>query len=668
MSKVVGFTVEDFYPGGSLYPNPKEANLFLSLGHQAGFYYPLPKRSRVSVPFDFSGEWFVQKPKTTIESLPDECLFEILRRLPVGQDRSQCASVSKRWLMLLSSISKKEICINEKDGGDEGHGDEGYLSRTLEGKKATDVRLAAISVNTASSGGLGKLSIRGNNKSECGVTDLGLKAIGCGCPSLKSFSLWNVASVGDAGLIEIAAGCQQLRRLDLINCPAISDKSLVAVAMKCPNLLNLSIELCPNIGNEGLQAIGKLCPNLRSVSIKDCTGVGDQGITGLLTSTSHVLTKVELVSLTVSDLSLAVIGHYGISVNDLVLNCLPNVTERGFWTMSNGRALQKLKSLTIGSCRGVTDVGLEAIGKGCPNIKYFQLRKCPFLSDNGLVSFAKAAPSLENLQLEECHRVTQFGFFALLFTCGAKLKVLTLVSCYGIKDMNVKLPEVFPCVSLSSLSIRHCPGFGNATLAVLGKLCPQLQNVELNGLEGITDAGFLPLLESSKAGLVKVNLRGCVNLTDKVVSSIANLHWSSLDVLNLDGCKEIGDASLKVIASNCQVLSDLDVSRCAITDTGIAALAQGNLHSLKILSLARLQLSSFWNISGPVISSRKKECFFRHKCCPVVFLDPLCVSWSSSIQYPVRFFPEYTVISFLQVFLSLEICCFFGIQLLDSIF
>ncbi|KAE9586947.1 putative F-box domain, leucine-rich repeat domain, L domain-containing protein [Lupinus albus] len=591
MSKVIGFTGDDFYHGGSLYPNPKEANVFLSLGHQAGFYYPLPKRSRVSVPFDFSGEWFVQKPKTTIESLPDECLFEILRRLPVGQDRSQCASVSKRWLMLLSNISKNEICMNEsakneKEGGDEGYGDEGYLSRTLEGKKATDVRLAAISVNTACRGGLGKLSIRGNNKSECWVTDLGLKAIGCGCPSLKSFSLWNVATVGDAGLIDIAAGCQQLERLDLINCPAISDKALVAVAMNCPNLTELSIESCPNIGNEGLQAIGKLCPNLRSISINDCSGVGDQGIGGLLSATSSVLTMVHLESLMVSDVSLAVIGHYGISVTDLVLNCLPNVTERGFWTMSNGRALQKLKSLTIGSSRGVTDAGLEAIGKGCPNVRYFQIRKCPFLSDNGLVSFAKAAPSIENLQLEECHRVTQFGFFGLLFTCGAKLKVLTLASCYGIKDMNLRLPEVFPCVSLWSLSICNCPGFGNATLAVLGKLCPQLQNVELNGLEEITDTGFLPLLESSKAGLVKVNLRGCKNVTDKVVSSIANLHGSTLDVLNLDGCNKVGDASLKAIASNCQVLSDLDVSRCTITDSGIAALTRGNLHNLKILSLA----------------------------------------------------------------------------------
>ena len=137
----------------------------------------------------------------------------------------------------------------------------------------------------------------------------------------------------------------------LCKCPAITDKALVAIAKNCQNLTELSFESCPNIGNEGLRAIGKLCSNLKSISIKDCTGVSDHGIAGLLSSTSLVLSKVKLQALTVSDLSLAVIGHYGKSVTDLVLNCLPNVSERGFWVMGNGNGLQKLKSLTVASCR-----------------------------------------------------------------------------------------------------------------------------------------------------------------------------------------------------------------------------------------------------------------------------------------------------------------------------
>ncbi|CAL5199142.1 unnamed protein product [Lathyrus oleraceus] len=593
MSQVFGFSGDSFCHGGSIYTNPKEASFFLSLGPQVDVYYPPQKRSRVSVPFVFDGEWFEQKQKTTIDSLPDECLFEIFRRLPVGEERSACACVSKRWLMLLSSICKNEICSNKNtsdgenkmEGDSQEFGGEGYLSRSLEGKKATDVRLAAIAVGTASRGGLGKLSIRGNNSNR-GVTTLGLKAVASGCPSLKVLSLWNVSSVGDEGLIEIANGCQQLEKLDLCRCPSISDKALIAVAKNCPNLTELSLESCPNIHNEGLQAIGKLCSNLKSISIKDCAGVGDQGIAGLFSSTSLLLTKVKLQALTVSDLSLAVIGHYGKAVTDLVLNFLPNVSERGFWVMGNANGLHKLKSLIIASCRGVTDVGLEAVGKGCPNLKSVHLQKCAFLSDNGLISFTKAAISLESLKLEECHRITQFGFFGVLFNCGAKLKALSLVSCYGIKDLDLELSPSSPCESLRSLTICNCPGFGNATLSVLGKLCPQLQQVELTGLKGVTDAGLLPLLESSEAGLVKVNLSGCVNLTDKVVSSLVNLHGWTLEILNLEGCKNISNASLIAMAEHCQLLCDLDVSMCAISDAGIAALAHAKQINLQILSLS----------------------------------------------------------------------------------
>ncbi|TYH66468.1 hypothetical protein ES332_D06G125500v1 [Gossypium tomentosum] len=607
MSKLFAFSgSDDFCPGGSIYPNLKESSLFLYPNQDV--YFPPCKRYRISAPFVFAGGKFEQK-KPSIEVLPDECLFEIFRRLPGGQERSTCACVSKRWLTLVSNIRRDEISDNktpqasdlehentDKKGGvssedvDLDVEGDGYLSRSLDGKKATDIRLASIAVGTASRGGLGKLFIRGS-KSRHGVTTVGLRAISRGCPSLRVLSLWNLSSVGDEGLCEIANGCHQLEKLDLCHCPSITDKSLLAVAKGCPNLTDLTIEGCANIGNEGLQAIARSCPNLKSVSIKDCPLVGDQGVASLLSSASYSLTKVKLQALNITDVSLAVIGHYGKAVTDLSLTSLPNVSEKGFWVMGNGHGLQKLKSFTVTSCRGATDSGLEAVGKGCPNLKQLCLSKCPFLSDKGLSSLAKAAGSLECLQLEECHRISQFGFFCSLINCGAKLKVISFANCLGIKDLNSGLPPLSPCESLRSLSIHNCPGFGDASLFALGKLCPQLQHVELCGLHGITDAGVLLLLESCEAGLLKVNLSGCVNLSDKVVQTISNLHGWTLELLNLDGCK-ISDASLVAIAKNCQLLTDLDISKCTITDSGIAALAHFNPINLQILSVSGCSMVS----------------------------------------------------------------------------
>lgn len=587
MQKLVGYSGEgDFSHRKSMYTNPMDLGIFSSLGHHVEVYSLPCKRSRISAPFVFSGE-VCKKQKTTIEVLPDECLFEIFRRLGGNKERSSCASVSKHWLMLLSTIHRDEISrASEKESVPI----DGHLSRCLEGKKATDVRLAAIAVGAASHGGLGKLSIHGNNVVR-GVTNFGLKAVARGCPSLTDLSLWNLSSISDEGLVEIASGCHRLEKLDLCQIPAISSKSLMAIANNCPNLTELSIESCSNIGNEGLQAIGRSCHNLKSISIKNCLLVGDQGIASLLSSASYSLTKVKLQTLNVSDLSLAVIGHYGIALTDLVLAGLPKVTEKGFWVMGNGQGLQKLRSLIITSCFGVTDLGLEALGKGCPNLKQFSLRKCASLSDNGLDSFAKSALSLETLLLEECNRVTQCGVFSMLVNCSSNLKSLTLENCFEIKDLAPRIP-FSRCNAFRSLSVRNCPGFGNNCLVLFGNLCPQLQHVEFTGLHGITDEGFTPLIRSCEAGLIKVNLSGSVNLTDNMVSEITKVHGGTLKILNLDGCRSVTDASLVAIASSCLKLGELDVSGCTITDSGIAALACAIQLNLQILSISKCRIVS----------------------------------------------------------------------------
>lgn len=599
----------ELYSGRSVY---SDSGLMLSLGSHADVYCPPRKRSRISGPFVVEDCVFDKENKPSIEVLPDECLFEIFTRLSGARERSVSACVSKRWLTLLGSVRNSEFCRSKSPRGPSAakkvdeistevemiSSDEdleiecdGYLTRSVEGKKATDLRLAAIAIGTSGHGGLGKLSVRGSNAVR-GVTNFGLSAIARGCPSLRALSLWNVPTIGDEGLIEIARECHSLEKLDLCQCPSISNRGLVAIAENCPNLTALTIESCSNIGNESLRAIGSCCPKLQSIAIRDCPLVGDQGIASLVSSASSALTKMKLQVLNITDYSLASIGHYGKSIMSLVLSGLQNVSQKGFWVMGNAKGLQTLSSLTITSCRGTTDVSLEAVGKGCPNLKHMCLRKCLFVSDNGLVAFAKAAGSLESLHLEECNRITQTGILNALSNSKAKLKSLSVVKCMGIKDMPLEAAILSPCESLRSLSIRSCPGFNSSSLAMVGKLCPQLHHLDLSGHSDITDLALMPLLESCEAGLVKVNLSDCVNLSDEVIVALARLHGGTLEVLNLEGCKKVTDASLFAIADNCLFLNDLDVSKCSISDSGVAALSSGLHLNLLVLSLSGCSLLS----------------------------------------------------------------------------
>ncbi|KAL4592323.1 hypothetical protein LXL04_005314 [Taraxacum kok-saghyz] len=476
MQKLVAYSGEnvDFSHGKSMYKNPMESVIFSPL------IYSIPsKRSRIHAPFPFTHQIF-KKQKTTIEILPDECLFEIFKRLYGTQERSSCASVSKHWLNLLSTIHSHEFTNSPTQTSNK--------SRFLQGKKATDVRLSAIAIGTNSQ--LGSLSINGNKVN--GVTNFGLKAIANGCPSLKNLSLSNLSSISDEGIIEISKNCRNLEKIDFSQIP-ISNKSLISIA--------------------------KNCPKLKSISVTNCPQVTDEGITTLLSSLTYSLMKLNLESLNISDMSLAVIGHYGLEITNLTLTGLKNVTEKGFWVMGSGQGLQKLTSLTIDSCHGVTDLGLESLGRGCPNLKKFSLFKSAFLSDNGIVSFAKFTVSLDTLFLSECHRITQHGVFGIINE--SKLKNLTLESCYGIKDPGIGIGIQFPCSnSVKSVSIRNCP-----------------------------------------------------NLTDKTVSELCKIHGGTLEVLNLDGCTSITDSSSISVASECLVLSELDVSGTGITDSGVEALA-----------------------------------------------------------------------------------------------
>ncbi|KAI3826011.1 hypothetical protein L1987_00051 [Smallanthus sonchifolius] len=582
MQKFIGEDV--LYHGMPKYQTLEESDLFLSLGRHVDVYFPSRKRSRVSAPFVFSEQLF-KKQKTTIDVLPDECLFEILRRVSGGQEKSSCASVSKRWLMLLSTIHRKEqkkAQDFDKSGGS--------LTRCLKGKKATDIRLAAIGVGSGSRGGLGELAILGNSSSK--VTDFGLMTVACGCPSLTSLTLWNLSSIRDEGVTEIANECHLLEKVEISHCPAVSSKSLIAIANNCPNLTSLSIESCSNIGNEGLQAIGKSCPNLKSVLIKNCPLVGDQGVVSLVTSASSSLMQLRLQGLTISDMSLAVIGHYGLALTDLVFRDLNTVTEKGFWVMGSGQGLQKLKSIVIANCNGVTDLGVEALGRGCPNLKQFSVQKSAFLSDKGIVAFAKVAVSIETVNLEECHMVTQLGVFGLLVNCG-NLKTLSLTKCFGIQDLLMMIPSgLSPCKSLKSFSICNCPGFGNFSLALMGQICQKLQDIVLTGLHKITDSGLTSLIKNCEYGLTKINLSGCVNLTDKIVSEISMVHGGTLEVLNLDGCKSISDASVITVAQNCLSLRELDVSKSSISDFSVAALACAEHLNLQVLSISGCQVSN----------------------------------------------------------------------------
>uniref|UniRef100_A0A8I6YED1 F-box/LRR-repeat protein 15-like leucin rich repeat domain-containing protein n=1 Tax=Hordeum vulgare subsp. vulgare TaxID=112509 RepID=A0A8I6YED1_HORVV len=424
----------------------------------------------------------------TLHALPDGCLFEVLQRVQGARAQGASSCVSHRWLALLGGIRAFEIkraqapavsdlnqvfvCEDEDEAGAEAASARpGRSERTLEGEAATDVALTATD---GLRGSLESVVVRGSHPTH-GVTDSGISAVAGGCPSLRSLSLWDVPLVTDARLAEIAADCPSLEKLDITGCPLVTNKGLVAVAQGCPDLKTLTIESCFDVANEGLKAIGR-CSKLQAVNIKNCAYVGDQGVAGLICSATASLAKVCLQGLSITDASLTVIGYYGKAITNLTLTRLSSVGERVFWVMANAVSLQKLRCMSITSCPRVTELALVSIAKFCPSLKQLYLRKCSQISDGLLKDFAEASKVLENLQIEECNRVTLTGILSFLLNCSPKFKALSLVKCTGIKDICSTPAQLPVCKSLRSLTIKHCPGFTDSSLAVVGMICPHFYN------------------------------------------------------------------------------------------------------------------------------------------------------------------------------------------------
>ncbi|KAK6775842.1 hypothetical protein RDI58_026843 [Solanum bulbocastanum] len=116
----------------------------------------------------------------------------------------------------------------------------------------------------------------------------------------------------------------------------------------------------------------------------------DQEIVCLVSFVGHVLTKVKLQGLNINGISIDIIGHYGITVTNLALRGLQSIIERGFWVMGAGMGMQKMDALSVSACNGVSDLGLQVIYKGFPNLKVFCIQRSVVLSDNGLDSCVKA--------------------------------------------------------------------------------------------------------------------------------------------------------------------------------------------------------------------------------------------------------------------------------------
>ncbi|XP_021021159.1 protein AMN1 homolog [Mus caroli] len=180
----------------------------------------------------------------------------------------------------------------------------------------------------------------------------------------------------------------------------------------------------------------------------------------------------------------------------------------------------EVQRLDLRSC-DISDVALQHLCK-CRKLKALNLKSCRehrnSITSEGIKAVASSCSDLHEIYLKGCCSVTDEGVLALALNCQL-LKIIDLGGCLGITDVS---------------------------LHALGKNCPFLQCVDISTTQ-VSDNGVVALVSGPCAKqLEEINMRYCINLTDKAVEA-ALTACPQICILLFHGCPLITDRSQEVL-------------------------------------------------------------------------------------------------------------------------
>ena len=114
---------------------------------------------------------------------------------------------------------------------------------------------------------------------------------------------------------------------------------------------------------------------------------------------------------------------------------------------------------------------------------------------------------------------------------------------------------------LQSLNLWGCYKITGASLAEVGRRCPNLQSLDLGDCYHINDASVMEVARGF-SNLQTLDLRWCSNITDTSLGEVGR-RCSNLQSLNLTRCSNITDASLREVGRGCPDLQSLNLSGCS---------------------------------------------------------------------------------------------------------
>ncbi|XP_052253586.1 F-box/LRR-repeat protein 7-like isoform X2 [Dreissena polymorpha] len=248
-----------------------------------------------------------------------------------------------------------------------------------------------------------------------------------------------------------------------------------------------------------------------------------------------------------------------------------------------------VERINLNGCEKLTDKGVHAIAKSCPELRHLEIQGCANVTNTALFEVASYCVNLEYLDVTGCPCVTCIRLTDKLLAAATAphlrqiyFRYLDMSECSALDDAGLVTISSY-CTQLQYLFLRKCARIGDQGVQAVCDNCPNIRELSVSDCKRLTDYGAS---EISKLGdnLRYLSVAKCEKVSDVAIIQIAR-GCRKLRYLNARGCEAVSDDSLDTIARNLTRLKSLDIGKCDVTDEGLVALAYcGQLRRLSVKS------------------------------------------------------------------------------------
>lgn len=299
-------------------------------------------------------------------------------------------------------------------------------------------------------------------------------------------------------------------------------------------------------------------------------------LNSVMVRSSDVLCLVPLGQL--SNLSVLLVEHVNIEDVSLINNLLQRNTNT-------------LAELSLPSCQCLQD-----LSAALAEMKKLKKVDFSFCSQQTVSSAFASLPKLEALTLASCPSICPQLLHALTKCCPLLVELDLTDSHHHLHDDDVlTLVQAYPAIR--ALNLNHCDRLTDSSLAAIASSCIALEQLSIAEAVHVTDDGLIALSNNTLLQLCRLDLTGCVKLTDCGVTKLL-ARCQQMESMKIGQCPHISNYSMIRIAECCPDMQVLDINYCyKISDTGLLALSKGcrrvvslNLDYCQFISSSGLQL------------------------------------------------------------------------------